>query len=257
MEQLKKHLDAKLELYNRKDFIKSDPVQFAHSFTERKDVEVAALLASLIAWGNRTMILRSCSKMLFDIMERKPYDFVMTGKWHELNGDANIHRTFFVRDLKYICNGLQNLYSEVDTLERLFVGCDVWSGFARLRNALAAANEDLFTRHIATPEAEKGRPASACKRLNMMLRWLVRRDGIVDLGMWREIDPASLMIPLDVHVARTARDIGLVTRKQNDRRTVEELTATLSTFCPEDPVKYDFALFGVGVEKDSINIKIE
>lgn len=254
MDELKRLLDAKVAKYNRKEFIENDPVSFTHAFSARKDIEVAALLASVIAWGNRRMILRSGQKMLFDIMQGKPYDFVMSGDWQSLDTAANIHRTFFVRDLVYLCRGLRQIYMEHETLEHLFEQRTVWAGIASLRNSLSAANDALFTRHISSPEAAPGRPASACKRLHMMLRWLCRDDGIVDLGIWRNISPSALMIPLDVHVARTGRALGLVQRKQNDRRTVEELTSHLRELCPDDPVKYDFALFGVGVDGDTTDL---
>lgn len=254
MDKLKKLLDAKVEKYNRKEFIGNDPVSFPHAFSDRKDIEVAALLASVIAWGNRRMILRSGHKMLFDIMQGRPYDFVMQADLQKLDAAANIHRTFFVRDLVYLCRGLRQIYLEHETLERLFEHRTVWDGIASLRNSLACANGSAFTRHISSPEAVSGRPASACKRLHMMLRWLCRRDGIVDLGIWNNIPPSDLMIPLDVHVARTGRALGLVQRKQNDRRTVEELTSHLREFSPDDPVKYDFALFGVGVDGDTIEL---
>lgn len=247
MKNLKTLLDEKVLQYNCKEFIANDPVQFPHCFTEQRDVEIAALLASVIAWGNRTMIIRSGKKMLFDIMGGKPYDFVMKSGWSMLDGEKNIHRTFFVRDLVYLCRGLRKIYTENDTMENLFEGVDTWDGIARLRSQFAMANDGESTRHLSNPVAAKGKPASACKRLHMMLRWLCRKDGIVDLGIWKNIEPASLMMPLDVHVARIGRNLGLITRKQNDRRTVEELTANLREFAPDDPVRYDFALFGIGV----------
>ena len=247
MNRLKQLLDEKVLQYNCKEFIANDPVQFPHCFTEQRDVEIVALLASVIAWGNRTMILRSGKKMFYEIMDGKPYDFVMGGKWNEFDEKINIHRTFFVRDLIYLCRGLQMLYLEHSTMENLFVNVDTWNGISRLRTLLASANNDVSTKHISNPVADKGKPASACKRLHMMLRWLCRKDGIVDLGIWKNVSPSSLMIPLDVHVARIGRELGLITRKQNDRKTVEELTAHLREFAPDDPVRYDFALFGVGV----------
>ena len=253
-EQLKRMLDSKVEKYNRKEFITNDPVQFVHAFEERKDIEIAALLASIIAWGNRKMILRSGQKMLFDIMERRPYDFIMKGCWQQLEESENIHRTFFVRDLKYICRGLQYIYTHNNSLEELFIGKDVWTGIERLRSDFVEANNGITTRHISNPIKVAGKQASACKRLHMMLRWLCRRDGIVDLGIWRNIEPSQLMIPLDVHVARIGRQLGLIESKQNNRCTVEALTERLREFCPDDPVKYDFALFGIGVEGESIEI---
>ena len=250
MEHLRELLEEKFATYNSKDFIKDDPVSFPHSFSRREDVEIAALLASIIAWGNRKMILSSGRKMLYDIMHSAPYDYVMGGDWQQLEDTLNIHRTFFARDFKYICRGLRNIYANYGTMETLFLNCSVWDGIARLRDEMAAANGGETTRHISNPVAQKGKPASACKRMNMMLRWLCRKDGVVDLGIWNGVSPSELMIPLDVHVARTARLLGLVTRKQNDRKTVEELTAQLRKLSPDDPVKYDFALFGVGEAGD-------
>ena len=251
MDRIKAMLDNKVLQYNCKEFIANDPVQFIHSFTEKNDIEVAAILASVIAWGNRKMIIRSGNRMLFDMMNGKPYDYVMKGLWESLDATANIHRTFFVRDFIYLCRGLQNIYLHHNSLESLFVDKDMWNGIETLRIMLAQANGNATTRHISNPVAKPGKPASACKRMHMMLRWLVRNDGIVDIGVWKDISPSQLMIPLDVHVARTARMLGLVDRKQNDRRTVEELTAHLRELSPDDPVKYDFALFGVGVESDT------
>lgn len=253
MERLKKLLDEKAARYNCKEFIAADPVQFPHAFSERRDIEIAALLASVIAWGNRKMIISSGNKMLFGIMGGTPYDYIMRGEWQRLAPEANIHRTFFVNDFIYLCRGLQAIYNRHNSMEELFIAQEsVWEGIYNLRTALARANDGASTRHISNPTTVAGRPASACKRLNMMLRWLCRNDGIVDIGLWQQIAPSQLMIPLDVHVARIGRALSLIERKSNDRRTVEQLTTRLRELCPEDPVKYDFALFGIGVEGDSI-----
>ena len=185
MEHLRVALDDKLVRYNCKEFICNDPISFPHSFTRREDIEIAALLASVIAWGNRKMILASGKKMFYDIMHSAPYDYVMSGEWEQLDDSLNIHRTFFASDFKYICRGLKSIYNKFST---------IWDG----------------------------------------------------------VSAAELMIPLDVHVARTARLLGIVSRKQNDRKTVEQLTAQLRKLSPDDPVKYDFALFGVGEAGDSV-----
>lgn len=251
MEHLRAVLDDKFARYNCKEFIADDPVSFPHSFTRREDIEISAFLASIIAWGNRRMILASGKKMFFGIMHSAPYDYVMSGEWELLDDSINIHRTFFVRDFKYICRGLRSIYAKYGTMESLFVGCSVWDGIENLRSVIAAANGGVTTRHISNPVAQKGKPASACKRMHMMLRWLCRKDGVVDLGIWSAVSPANLMIPLDVHVARTARLLGIISRKQNDRKTVEELTDRLRRLSPDDPVKYDFALFGVGEAGDN------
>ena len=250
MERLKSMLDEKVKLYNTPSFIANDPISFPRSFSRREDIEIVALLASIIAWGNRKMILRSGNKMFNEIMHSAPYDFVMSGEWESLDDKQNIHRTFFVSDLKYICRGLRSIYVRYGSMEHLFAGCSTWEGIEHLRNELAEANGGATTRHISNPVSVKGKPGSACKRMHMMLRWLCRNDGVVDLGLWKAVSPSQLMIPIDVHVARTARALGLVTRKQNDRRTVEELTAKLKELSPEDPVRYDFALFGVGESGD-------
>ena len=157
---------------------------------------------------------------------------------------------FFVRDFVYLARGLKQIYEKQASIEPFFTQTDVWDGIAALRCELQAANGGEETKHISNPLPRKGKPASACKRLHMMLRWLSRNDGIVDLGIWQNLSPSKLMMPLDVHVARTGRKLGLITRTQNDRKTVEELTAALREFSPEDPTRYDFALFGVGVAGD-------
>ncbi len=256
MDKLKRILDEKAAQYNCKEFIENDPVWFPHQFADKRDVEISAFLASIIAWGNRKMILSSGRKMLFGIMGGKPYDYVMSNRWSELCGDENIHRTFFVRDFVYLARGLKSIYEKYGSMEPLFSRNDVWEGVATLRNEFLLANEGEDTKHLSNPLPRKGRPASACKRLHMMLRWLSRNDGIVDLGIWQNLSPAKLMIPLDVHVARTGRRLGLITRTQNDRKTVEELTAALREFSPHDPVRYDFALFGVGVAGDEFFDKL-
>jgi uncharacterized protein (TIGR02757 family) len=253
MQHLRLLLEEKASQYNCSAFIENDPISFPHSFSKREDIEVVALLASIIAWGNRKMILRSGKKMFYDIMGGNPYAYVMGGAWEQLDDRLNIHRTFFAQDFKYVCRGLRKIFLEHGSMEPLFVCDDIWDGIARFRSEMAVANGGEFTRHISNPVPAKGKPASACKRLHMMLRWLCRDDGIVDIGIWKNISTSKLMIPLDVHVARTARMLGLVSRRQNDRRTVEELTARLRDFSAEDPVRYDFALFGVGESGGSFN----
>ena len=250
-EELRDLLEHLHDKYNRQEFIEPDPISIPHSFSDRHDREVAGFMAATIAWGNRKMILRSGNRMFHEIMQSRPYEYVMSGEWESLDDRMNIHRTFFVADFKYICRGLRAIYAKHGSMEPLFAGCSVWDGIANLRAELAAANGGASTRHISNPTPSKGKPASACKRMHMMLRWLCRKDGIVDLGIWDSVHPSQLMIPIDVHVARTARALGLVSRKQNDRRTVEELTARLRELSPDDPVRYDFALFGVGEAGDS------
>jgi uncharacterized protein (TIGR02757 family) len=242
MSPLKNYLDALVEKFNSQEFIAHDPVQFPLLFTQKADIEIAALLSSTIAWGNRTQIVKNCRRMLFTIMAGKPYAYVISGEWRNIVEAENIHRTFFGRDLIYFCRGLQAIYANGGTMEDLFKGMQsVWDGMENLRQTFFRANGGAYCKHVPNPQK------SACKRLCMMLRWLVRSDGIVDLGIWHAIDPAMLMMPLDVHSARTARELGLLERKSNDRTAVELLTHKLREFCPQDPVKYDYALFGAGI----------
>jgi len=228
------------------DFIAKDPVQFPRRFSERADIEIAAFLAATIAWGRRDLIIRSTEKML-TLMGQAPAGFVMNGGYKKLK-NKNIHRTFFESDLRYLCKGFKRCYEKYGSLEKLFASgaqplngssFNIWQGITLFREEMAAANGRLYNKHVADPEK------SACKKINLALRWLVRK-GPVDVGLWKTVKPADLYIPLDVHVARTARRLGLLNRKSNDRKTVVELTEKLREFCREDPVKYDFALFGMG-----------
>jgi len=205
-------------------------------------------LSATIAWGRRDIILRSAEKM-FALMDLKPYDFVISGEFKKLK-NKNIHRTFFESDLKYFCKGLKHIYTQYGNMENLFLSqskkeCNVWKGFYLLREEMAKANKGEYSIHVSNA-GEEDENGSACKKFNLALRWLVR-EGPVDLGLWKKIKPAALYIPLDVHVARTARKMGLLERKSNDKKSVIMLTEKLREFCPQDPVKYDFALFGVGV----------
>jgi len=225
-------------------------------------VEIAAFLSATIAWGRRDIILRSAEKM-FALMDFCPYDFVVSEGFKKLK-DKNIHRTFFETDLKYFCKGFKYIFDKYGNLENLILAqdekadesnargqkhhpiqCDVWKGFYLFREEMAKANKGEYSIHVsnAGKEDENG---SACKKLNLALRWLVR-EGPVDLGLWKKIKPCALYIPLDVHVARTARKMGLLERKSNDKKSVIMLTEKLREYCPDDPVKYDFALFGAGL----------
>jgi uncharacterized protein (TIGR02757 family) len=244
--ELKKQLDFWYRKINKAAFIPGDPVKFPRAYRARADVEIAAFLAATIAWGRRDLILRSGERM-FALMGASPAAFVMAGDYRKLK-DRCIHRTFFEYDLRYFCRGFKFCFEQYGSLENLFAsaldppGGSVWDGIALFRETMAAANGGRCTKHIANPGA-----GSACKRINLALRWLVRREGPVDLGLWTRISPAALYIPLDLHVGRTARQIGLLEsgRRANDRKAVTALTEKLRRFCPEDPVKYDFALFGM------------
>jgi len=232
------------------DFIVDDPVRFPRRYKKREDIEIAVFLSATIAWGRRDLILRSAEKM-FALMGTSPFNYVMSGEYKKLK-NKNIHRTFFESDLKYFCHGFKHCYTEYGNLEKLFTSTqNIWEGFALFREEMAKANKGLYSKHISNPGTEN-KNGSACKRLNLALRWLVRK-GPVDLHLWKNIKPAALCIPLDVHVARTARNLGLLERKANDKKAVIELTEKLREFCPDDPVKYDFALFGIGVKHNKKN----
>jgi uncharacterized protein (TIGR02757 family) len=244
---LAQKLDFWYEKICTKNFIANDPVQFPRRYSKREDIEITAFLTATIAWGRRDLILRSAEKM-FAIMGKSPFSYIKSHEYKKLK-NKNIHRTFFESDLKYFCHGFEHCYTKYGNLERLFAGTEnTWEGIALFREAMAKGNGGRYSKHISNPgEKEKG--GSACKRLNLALRWLAR-GGPVDLGLWKSVKPSALFIPLDVHVARTARKLGLLKRKSNDKKAVIELTHKLREFCAQDPVKYDFALFGMGIEKD-------
>lgn len=247
-DELASLLDTEAARYNRPEFVEADPVQFPRMFSDPRDIEIAALLASTIAWGNRTMICRSANKM-FGLMDWQPYNYVMDKGYEDLP-EGNIHRTFFNRNLRHYLRGLNAVYEKYGSLEAFAraSGCadseaPSWQLAEAINRALCAANDGTEDCRCLPLGLDK----SALKRFNMALRWLVRNDGIVDLGIWTAIKPSQLFIPLDVHVGNVSRSLGLLDRKQNDRRAVQELTETLRTLRPDDPVYYDFALFGIGV----------
>lgn len=244
---LKDLLDFESKRINHPDFIAEDPVQFPRRFSDKRDIEIVSLLVSAIAWGKRSMICRDADRMLA-MMDNDPYRFVMEQAYEDLP-DGNVHRTFFVRNLRHYLRGLYHIYSSCPSLEdfavRALAGVGshhAWHLARAINTNLCEANGEEDCRCLPL-----GLDKSALKRFNMALRWLVRDDGIVDLGVWSAIKPSQLYIPLDVHVGNISRQLGLLQRKANDRRAVEELTGQLRLFNPEDPVVYDYALFGIGV----------
>jgi len=256
--QIKSFLDDQVAQYNTPSFIASDPVQFPRRYNKLQDIEIVSFIVASIAWGKRPMILRNAERMLAKMGE-SPFDFVMNEDYRAL-GTANVHRTFFERHLAYMLRGFRQVFLKYGSVENLLsvqklrsdvvVAPPAWRLAKLLSREFFEANDFKCKEHLA-PTAVSESEKSALKRLNMALRWLVRNDGIVDLGVWKAIKPCELFIPLDVHVGNVARELGLLQRKSNDRRSVEELTAVLQNFCPEDPVKYDFALFGMGVNKNA------
>jgi len=231
------------------DFIGEDPVQFPRMFDDARDIEIASLLCATIAWGNRKMICNSCRKML-SLMDMQPYKYMMDEGYEDLP-DCNIHRTFFAKNLRHYLRGLRAIYSRCGSLQAFAkaegIASDrfpAWKLVAGINRELCAANHGVADCRCLPQSIE----TTALKRVNMALRWLVRKDGIVDLGIWDVITPGQLYIPLDVHVADTSRNLGLLTRRSNDRRAVDELTATLREVKPDDPVYLDYALFGIGMK---------
>ncbi|GAB5418561.1 MAG: TIGR02757 family protein [Crocinitomicaceae bacterium] len=242
--ELKEYLDAKFEQYNNQDFIPTDPIQLVHRFDRKEDIEIVGLLVATIAWGKREMIIRSGEKML-SIMGDSPFEFVT-------NYTANalpdfVHRTFNANDLDFFFRGLQSIYQRMGSLENAFHSNADFPGVKG--RIVSFRNEMLKVEHEKRSEKHLSDPSrgSAAKRLNMYLRWMVRNDNSgVDFGIWESIPSSELMIPLDVHTARVARDLKLLKRKQNDWKALEEIMGVFRKFDQNDPAKYDFSLFGIG-----------
>ena len=247
-DDIRRLLDEQVIRINRPEFIKDDPVQFPHRFSDIRDIEITAFLSASIAWGNRKMICRDADRML-GIMQNSPYAYVMDGAYEELDDRLNIHRTFFASDLKYYLRGLRKIYLSHTSLDSFAHNAGAgtsempsWTFAGALGKALADANDGMSNSQCVATNLE----TTALKRINMALRWLVRDDGLVDLGVWTSIPKSKLYVPLDVHVGNTARDLGLIARKSNDRKAVMELMEPLRMWRPDDPAIYDFALFGIG-----------
>ena len=245
---IKELLDFEATRINHVDFIKDDPVQFPRRFERLQDIEIAAVLSATIAWGNRTMICNNCNKML-GLMDNQPYNYVMDKGYEELP-DMNIHRTFFARNLRYFLRGLNRIYTKHGSLHDFAKSVGIsnsefpsWKLVENMNRLLIQVNNGEKDSRCLPGNIEN----TALKRINMALRWLVRDDGIVDMGVWNVIKPAQLYIPLDVHVGNVSRDLGLLTRKGNDRKATIELTLELRKMRPDDPVWYDYALFGIGI----------
>ena len=246
--ELKSFLDEKVVQYNTLDFIESDPVQIPHLFTQKEDIEIAGFLSATIAWGNRKMIIKNPHRMI-NLMGNAPYDFVMSHTEDNLEQlESFVHRTFNGQDFSFFIRSLKNIYENHHGLESVFTKNQ------NLDNRQLSISEfkKIFFEipHLARTQKHVSDPInnSAAKRINMYLRWMVRQDNKgVDLGIWKNIPPASLSCPLDVHSGNVARKLGLLSRKQNDGKAVTELDLQLRKLDPIDPVKYDFALFGLGV----------
>ena len=252
MDELKQRLDELAEKYNSPEYFTGDPIIFPKRFSDKRDIEISAFVTSVIAWGRRPMILRNAER-IHQLMSNEPYRFVMEGDIEAI-GEDNLHRTFFGRHLRYMLRGLRAIYEKSASLETFAVktgatdaAAPSWH-LAENINRIMADENRLCTQPLTGPSRclPDDAAKSALKRFNMALRWLVRNDGKVDIGIWEALKPSQLFIPLDVHAARTARTLGLLQRKANDRRAVEELTENLRKYRPCDPAVYDFALFGAG-----------
>ncbi len=250
---LRELLDSEASRINAPSFIWEDPVQFPRRFDDPRDIEISAMLTSAIAWGNRRMICRDCDRML-SLMENKPYSYMMDEGYEDLDDESNIHRTFFNRHFKYFLRGLRRVYVSSGSLQEFARKEGVasaelpsWTLVESLNRELAIANGENADTAVASRCLPQILSNTALKRVNMALRWLVRDDGIVDMGIWDVIKPSQLFIPLDVHVGDVSRELGLLSRKSDDKRAVLELTGHLRRFNPSDPVIYDYALFGIGM----------
>jgi uncharacterized protein (TIGR02757 family) len=246
--ELKEFLDEKVELYNRPAFIESDPISIPHQFTKKQDIEISGFLAATIAWGNRKMILRNANRMM-ELLDHSPYEFIMNSSNDEIEMIPRfVHRTFNSTDLIYFLKAMQNIYRHKGGLELIFKAHQTADSLLPAIHEFhkiffELTHEKRTERHVSDPF--KG---SAAKKLNMFLRWMIRNDNKgVDFGLWKSISPSILSCPLDVHSGNVARKLGLLTRKQNDAKAVSELDYALRNLDNEDPVKYDFALFGLGI----------
>lgn len=247
-QELKSFLDDRYVLYNTPDFITEDPISIPHEFSKLQDIEISGFFAAILAWGQRKTIINKCRELL-QLMDNAPYDFILNHQESDLKPFLQFkHRTFNATDTLYFLAFFKQFYEEHASLESAFFAGPEQD----MEKSLTRFHEQFFglesypertRKHIATPSRK-----SACKRINMFLRWMVRSDeNGVDFGLWENLKPAQLICPCDLHVDRVARKLGLITRKQTDWLTAKELTANLRLLDPQDPVKYDFALFGLGV----------
>ncbi|MDB5159479.1 MAG: hypothetical protein JWR50_4186 [Mucilaginibacter sp.] len=248
---LRGSLDAKVTQYNQPGFIANDPISIPHMFTKKQDIEIMGFWAATLAWGQRVTIINKC-KELITLMDGAPYDFIINHEEIDLKKLLHFkHRTFNDIDTLYFISFFRYHYTNHESLESAFIPA---TGHYSAETGLNGFRDYFFSlpdfphrtkKHVSSPSQK-----STCKRLNMFLRWMVRKDDNgVDFGIWNRIKPSNLIMPCDLHVDRVARKLNLITRKQTDWQTAVELTERLREFDPTDPVKYDFALFGLGIEE--------
>lgn len=251
--RLKPFLDRMVERYNQIGFIENDPISIPHRFSKKQDIEIAAFFAAILAWGQRKTIISKCL-LLMDMMDNSPHDFILNHTPSDFKQmEAFKHRTFNAIDLQYFLSFLKYHYQQYNSLEDAFT-LNAFNG--NMEEALTQFNSYFFSlpdypqrtqKHVATPARK-----SACKRISMFLRWMVRKDSSgVDFGLWTTIKPSQLICPMDVHVNRIANELGIICCSTADWKTAVELTEKLSLLDSEDPVKYDYALFGIGVERNT------
>ena len=243
---LKEFLDKKVIEFENINFIKNDPIQIPHRFVKKKDIEISAFLTAMLSWGRRETIIKN-SLHLMNIMDNSPYDYILNHSEIDLKKIINFkHRTFNESDLKVFIKALKNIYINHSGLEKCFE-----TNEQKVYNVITNFKLKFFEKyqvsrthkHISEP-----RNGSACKRIMMFLRWMVRsKNKGVDFEIWKSLKPSQLYCPLDIHSARVSRKLGLIKRKNNDWKTLIELDENLTKFCPYDPAKYDFALFGIGI----------
>jgi uncharacterized protein (TIGR02757 family) len=249
--ELKAFLDKKFREYNKPAFIHNDPVSVPHRFKKRQDIEITGLWTAVLSWGQRITIINK-SLQLFSLMDNSPFDFIANHSEKDLLRLLKFrHRTFNTTDTLYFIHFFQSWYSKHDSLEGLFCpdknDATIESGLNRFHRQFFSLPEAPSRTHKHIPSPAMG---SACKRLNMFLRWMVRKDDAgIDFGIWNRISASQLICPCDIHVERVARKLGLITRKKADWKTAVELTANLRKLDPADPVKYDYALFGLGINE--------
>jgi uncharacterized protein (TIGR02757 family) len=245
---LKEFLDEKVILYNNPKFIESDPIQIPHQFSKKEDIEIAAFLTATISWGNRTMIIKNSYKMM-ELLDNSPHDFIMNHQQKDLEAFQNfVHRTFNYIDFQQFIKSLQNIYQNHGGLENVLSIKDKTTTYQTAIHQFKTIffeveHQQRTQKHISDPLKN-----SAAKRINMFLRWMVRNDKAgVDFGIWQTHNAANLSCPLDVHSGNVARKLKLLLRTQNDWKAISELDKKLRKLDKKDPVKYDFALFGLGV----------
>jgi uncharacterized protein (TIGR02757 family) len=249
--ELKEFLEFKYDQYNRKEFIENDPISIPHRYSRKEDIEIAAFLTATLSWGKRSLIIKSSSRLM-NLMDDSPWQFINNCQLSDLKKLSRfVHRTFNGTDCQFFIQSLKNIYSHHGGLEKVFsepilFGKTIKESIIHFRNIFLVLPHDLrLEKHIANPTSN-----ASAKRINMFLRWMVRKDDQgVDFGLWNSIQASQLLCPLDVHTGNVSRKLGLLCRNTNDWKSVEELTDKLRIFDDLDPVKYDFALFGLGINE--------